>query len=80
MIEAHCDYKKPAHYEDLLEVDVRSASCAAASLRFAYDVRRGADVLAEGYTRHAVIGPDGRPRAIPQFMKDLLERDFAKSR
>lgn len=72
VIEAHCNYKRPARYEDLLEVDIRVGEMRTASMRFEYVVYRDADVIAEGYTRHAIIGPNGRPRAIPQFMKDLI--------
>lgn len=74
VIEAHCTYKKPALYEDLLEVDVEVGELRAASMRFVYVIRRGTDVIAEGYTRHAVIGPTGRPRALPDEFRDLLER------
>ncbi|MBV8760048.1 MAG: acyl-CoA thioesterase [Deltaproteobacteria bacterium] len=74
VIEAHCTYKKPALYEDLLEVDVEVGELRAASLRFVYTIRRGLDVIAEGYTRHAVIGPTGRPRALPDEFRDLLSR------
>ncbi len=74
VVEAHCNYKKPALYEDLLEVDVEVGEVRAASLRFVYVIRRGADLIAEGYTRHAVIGPTGRPRALPDEFRDLLER------
>ena len=72
VIEAHCSYKRPARYEDLLEVDVRIGELRPASLRFEYVIYRGTEVVAEGYTRHAVIGPNGRPRALPQFMRDLV--------
>ncbi len=74
VVEAHCNYKKPALYEDLLEVDVTVGEVRAASLRFVYVIRRGEDLIAEGYTRHAVIGPTGRPRALPDQFRDLLER------
>ena len=72
VVEAHCNYRRPAHYEDILEVDTEVDEMRGASLRFVYVVRRGADVLAEGWTRHAVIGPTGRPRPIPDFMRDLV--------
>jgi acyl-CoA thioester hydrolase len=74
VIEAHCNYKKPSYYEDLLEVDVTVGELRAASLRFVYAIRRGSDLVADGYTRHAVIGPSGRPRALPDEFRDLLER------
>jgi acyl-CoA thioester hydrolase len=72
VIEAHCNYKRPALYEDLIEVDVRVGEVRAASLRFEYTVHRGADLLADGYTRHAVIGPSGKPRALPEDMRRLI--------
>jgi acyl-CoA thioester hydrolase len=72
VIEAHCNYKRPACYEDLLVVDTRVSELRGASLRFAYTILRGTDVIAEGYTRHAVIGPDGRPKALPEALRSAL--------
>jgi acyl-CoA thioester hydrolase len=72
VIEAHCAYKKPARYEDLLEVDVEIGELRVASLRFVYAVYRGGDLLADGWTRHAVIGTDGRPRAMPEPMRNVI--------
>ena len=72
VVEAHCTYRKPARYEDLLAIETEVDEMRAAWLRFAYVVRRGSDVLAEGWTKHAVIGPTGRPRAIPDFMRQLV--------
>ena len=72
VVEAHCNYRKPAHYEDVLAIETEVDEMRAAWLRFVYVVRRGADVLAEGWTKHAVIGPSGRPRAIPDFMRQLV--------
>jgi len=74
VIEAHCNYKRPAFYEDLLEVDVEIADVRAASLRFIYAIYRGDELIADGYTRHAVIGPNGRPRALPPEMKQLIAK------
>ncbi|HEY1557337.1 MAG TPA: thioesterase family protein [Kofleriaceae bacterium] len=72
VIEAHCAYKRPAHYEDLLAIDVDVSELRTASFRFVYAVRRGGELIAEGHTRHAVIGADGRPRAMPAFMRELI--------
>ena len=65
VVEAHCEYKRPATYEDLLVVDVSVSEVRAASMRFAYRVTRGEDLIAMGTTRHAVIGLDGRPKRLP---------------
>ncbi|MGN6104543.1 MAG: acyl-CoA thioesterase [Kofleriaceae bacterium] len=72
VVEAHCQYRRPAHYEDLLVVDVWVSELRSASLRFAYRVLRGGELLAEGYTRHAVIGTDGRPKALPPALRDAI--------
>jgi acyl-CoA thioester hydrolase len=73
VIEAHCNYKRPALYEDVLAIEADVTEMRGASLRFTYIVRRGGELLAEGYTRHAVIGPTGRPRPIPDFIRTLVE-------
>jgi acyl-CoA thioester hydrolase len=72
VVEAQCTYRLPARYEDLLLVDVTVSEVRAASLRFAYRVLRGDDLLATGMTRHAVIGPDGRPRAMPPELRTIV--------
>jgi acyl-CoA thioester hydrolase len=74
VVEAHCNYRRSAHYEDLLGVDVGVSEVRGASLRFVYRVLRGAELLADGYTRHAVIGPDGRPRALPAALRDAIPK------
>ena len=75
VVEAHCAYKRPARYEDLLAIDIRLAEVRSASLRFVYTIRRDADVVAEGWTRHASIGLDGRPRALPEALRSALPRE-----
>jgi acyl-CoA thioester hydrolase len=74
VVEAHCRYRRPAFYEDLLDIHVDVDELRGASMRFVYAIRRGADLLAEGYTRHASIGKDGRPRAVPRELRELIER------
>ena len=78
VVEAHCRYRRPARYEDLVDVDVVVGEVRGASLRFDYQLRRGADVLADGWTRHAVIGPDGRPRVLPPELRALVESPAAR--
>jgi len=79
VIEAHASYKRPAYYEDLLIVDVEVSELRGASLRFAYRVLRDGELLADGYTRHAVIGSDGRPKALPEQLRAAIPRVVAKS-
>ncbi len=80
VVEAHCAYKRPARYEDLLDIEVEIGELRGASVRFVYAVRRGGELLAEGWTRHAVIGTDGRPRAIPEPMRAVIASRLGRAR
>jgi acyl-CoA thioester hydrolase len=73
VVEAHCHYRRPAYYEDLIVVDTRVSELRAASLRFAYQIVRGDELLAEGFTRHAVIGTDGKPKRLPDALRAVIE-------
>ena len=44
----------------------------AAALACARYIGGGDELLADGYTRHAVVGPSGKPRALPDFMRALV--------
>ena len=72
VVEAHCKYRSPSYYEDLLLIEVEITELRAASMRFGYVVRRETTIIAEGFTRHAVIGPTGRPRALPDELRASL--------
>ena len=81
VVESHCSHKSPAHYEDLLEVEVKIQQEGGASVRFTYRIVRseeaGAErLLAEGYTIHACVRPEtGRPRRIPPELAAILSSD-----
>ena len=69
--EAHVAYRSPARYDDLVGVETSLAEVRRASVRFAYRIVRGDEVLATGHTVHACTGPDGRVRRMPE---ELLRR------
>ena len=70
--EAHVNYRLPARYDDEVAVECWPTQVRAASLRFEYRVRRGDDLLAEGYTAHACIDRSGRPRRFPAGVRERL--------
>lgn len=72
VVEAHCRYRSPARYEDLLAIELEITELRGASMTFSYAIRRDATLCAEGWTRHAVIGPTGKPRALPDELRALL--------
>lgn len=74
VIEAHCEYKQPARYDDEIEIVTRASLMTPVRIRFDYDVRRTADqaLAASGYTVHAALDADGRPCRLPERVRALL--------
>ena len=79
VLAAHCDYRAPGHYEDLLAVDVVMPAFKGVRFRLEYTVWRvgtGQDdhpgegpLLAEGYTDHVCMSPAGKVlRPDPAFV------------
>ena len=76
VIEAYLRYRRPALFEDELEVTACVTELRGATLRFEYSIHRvGQDeVLCEVYTGHACCDDEGRPRRIPKDVRDLVAR------
>jgi acyl-CoA thioester hydrolase len=74
VIEAHCEYRRPARYDDEIEVGTTASLITQVRLRFDYEVwRPGEDApLAMGYTVHASLDPGGRPCRLPSHVRDML--------
>ena len=71
--EATCRYLAPARYDEEILVETELSRVRSRVVEFTYRIRRGETLLAEGRTVHVVIGPDGRPRAMPQRYLNLLQ-------
>ena len=68
VVEAHCAYRRPARYDDQLDIVTDGQLLSPVRVRFDYRVLRAADaaVLADGYTVHASLGARGKPRRLPE--------------
>jgi acyl-CoA thioester hydrolase len=75
VIEAHCDYRQPARYDDELEVRTKGTLVSPVRVEFTYDIVRSIDdaSLATGRTVHAALDREGRPCRLPQRIKALFE-------
>ena len=71
VIEAHCHYKAPAHYDDLLTVKGWVAEVKGPRIRIECAVYREDLLLAQGYTVHACLNRDGRPIRVPAKLQGL---------
>jgi acyl-CoA thioester hydrolase len=74
VVEAHCEYRQSAKYDDELEVRTSGALLSPVRVRFDYEIVRAADAatLASGYTTHASLDPLGKPRRLPQRVRDIF--------
>lgn len=74
VIEAHCEYKASARYDDEIQLETTARLVSPVRLAFDYRVLRPADVavIATGYTVHASVDASGRPVRLPARVKELL--------
>lgn len=55
VVEANVKYRAPAKFDDVISIETRLVELRSVSLRFEYAMRRGEQLLAEGFTRLACI-------------------------
>ena len=74
VIEAHCEYRQPARYDDEIEIATRGTLLTPVRIRFDYEVARAADgtVAASGHTVHAAVDPAGKPCRLPPRVREML--------
>jgi acyl-CoA thioester hydrolase len=74
VIEAHCEYRRPARYDDELEVKTEGRVLSRVRMEFTYEVRRMADggVAAAGRTVHAALDVNGRPCRLPARVHEVF--------
>ena len=74
VIEAHCDYHRPALYDDELDVKTEGRMLSPVRMEFTYHVvRRAGQVLAaSGRTVHAALDPNGKPCRLPERVRQVF--------
>jgi len=66
------DYRKSARFDDWLDVTTWLEWLRGVSLRMAYEIRRGDELVATAATEHAMVDLQGRPRRIPAERRAVL--------
>ncbi|MBO8127394.1 MAG: acyl-CoA thioesterase [Firmicutes bacterium] len=72
--EVNCTYLKPALYDDLLTVETFVAKLTPVRMEFTYNIKRGAELLAQGRTFHAIVDKSGRPCNLKKKAPGLWEK------
>lgn len=74
VIDARCEYRRPAKYDDELDILTSGVLRSPVRVEFAYEVIRPADaaLIATGRTTHASLDRSGRPHRLPQRVRGLF--------
>jgi acyl-CoA thioester hydrolase len=72
--DAHCKYRSPAVFDDLLVIKTCLSMMKLARIEFSYEIRRVNEekLIAEGSTLLACLGVNKKPIAIPEKIRDAL--------
>ena len=73
--EMHVKYRRPARYDEQLELQTTCSLVTAGRVEHTYKLIRRSDgeLLAEGSSVLACVDADGRVRRVPQFMQPGAE-------
>jgi acyl-CoA thioester hydrolase len=74
VIEAHCEYSRPARYDDELEIRTEGRMLSPIRMEFKYEIRFVAEnvVAASGWTMHAALDGRGRPCKLPERIREVF--------
>ena len=74
VIDARCEYRRPARYDDELEVRTTGSLTSPIRMEFSYEVQvKGQpEVAAVGRTVHAALDRDGRPCRLPARIREVF--------
>jgi len=82
VLDVHVQYRKPAHYDDLLTITTSITSFSPARFEFSYEVRRNqedskgevsSEVLATGTSLHMWLNKDWKPARLHKVAPDVYE-------
>ncbi len=79
VVDAHCRYRSPAEFDDLLVVNTHLSKLKHTRIEFFYEIRRVGEekLIVEGSTMLACLDGARRPRVIPNKVKEIIDSYIA---
>lgn len=80
--EAHCRYKRPARFDDVLTVRTRVIESKRRMVKFGYEIvdQASREIIAAGETVHVICDRQGRPKSLPEKYRKYFWVDAAEAR
>jgi acyl-CoA thioester hydrolase len=78
VVDSYVKYHQPARFNDLVGIETTLSELGRVRMRFDYRITRPGEpaaLLATGYTTHACMDANGRPRRVPASVRAGLEHD-----
>ncbi len=69
VVKAECRFRSPARYDEELTLHTRITRSTHVRIDHAYELKRGATLIAEATTTIACVGRDGQLQAIPETLR-----------
>jgi len=76
VLEVGAKYLKPARYDDAITIVTTLREKPLLRIKLEYEVRRGDELLATGFTLHAFIDRAGRPVRPPASFQEKMNAVF----
>lgn len=73
VVEAHCVYRRPARYDELIRVRSRCSAIRKTRLHIEYEVVRGDELLVSGHTEHVCMSREGKVSRLTPELLDLAD-------
>jgi acyl-CoA thioester hydrolase len=75
VVKVHCEYKNPAKYDDIVNIEAGVSEIGNKSLQWDYRVLNASSnqLLAEGYSVHVCVNREGESILVPGKLRELLD-------
>jgi acyl-CoA thioester hydrolase len=71
--EVQVRYHKAAYFDETLTVWTRCTDVRGARFTYEYRIERGGELVADGYTRHAIVDRETyRPTRVPEWLAEAI--------
>lgn len=73
IVDLNCKYKRPAYYDDELNLKTSVERVTHVKIVHRYELRRDGVLLAEGHSTLACVDREGKPQALPAIIRGKNE-------